>query len=138
MEKAFLNPTVKTILIFTIILLTGILIIFAGSSFKKTSELTLVLNSTPTPTPTAVESTQTDKASMVGDPEIKGWKTYSDQVNGYEFKYPDNLDIVDGDIRISTVIEKTDYESLPSKCPVRGFEGFVDEFEGKKIAINNI
>lgn len=34
-EKTFLSPAVKTILLFTVILLTGILLIAVGNPFKK-------------------------------------------------------------------------------------------------------
>lgn len=70
--------------------------------------------------------------------ESSGWKLYSDKANSYEFQYPENLDIVNGDIRISVAAEDTTYKTLPEKCPTRTFEGFSDELDGKKTTIGNI
>ena len=127
---------IKAVLVFTVILLTGILAIVVGNPPKKTFELNLSPTLSPilSPSPAAEENlNKTDSSS-----EFASWKLYSDQVNGYEYRYPASLDIVDGDIRMSVAIENTDLESLPLMCPSRSFEGFSDELEGKKISISGI
>lgn len=136
MEKnTLLSSSVKGILIFTFILLTGILLVFAGGPSKNNYILTL----SPSPSQTLLPSLSTEKILNVTDNnEFAGWKIYSDQANGYEFKYPGNMDVVNGDIRISVAVEDTTYKILPEKCPTRTFEGFSDELDGKKNTIGNI
>lgn len=132
-EKTFLSPTIKALLIFTIILLTGVLVIFVGNPPKNIFEVTLSPSPSISPMSSAAVSTPNGSGG-----ELAGWKTHSDTINSFQFNYPPDLDIVNGDIRISVAVENTDLQSLPLKCPNWNFEGFSDEFEGSKTIINNV
>lgn len=135
-EKTFLSPSIKAILIFTIILLTGILIIVIGNPSQKT----LILELSPSLSPSILKSpTPSETLNTLGDnSKFSGWKKESDEINGYQFNYPGDLDIINGDLRVSVATENTDLEGLPLECPTRSFDGFSDEFEGKKAVISDI
>ncbi len=113
----------------------GIIIIFLVALFTVGILDWQYFGAPKIPTPIPIPAT----APIPAPDETAGWKTYIDEKNGYEYKYPTNLlDILDGYPEI--IITDAGNENLTKICPSDP-DIIVDndyDINGEKMAINNI
>ncbi len=94
------------VILLVVILLVGVGGVYAGMQISK-KQTPVVM---PTAPPPEVRPTET-LPTPISD-ETASWKTYKNEEDGFEFKYPSNLK-VRGDTGIIQVVQKQSKNSLP-------------------------